>query len=141
MSEPTRKSDWWVLALKGIAFQASWPHESRALSRNLPRQWRSYNASRLIPVKSSTVFLKRVSKSLALASFPIVYAFTCAIKGAAVCWRCSRAPLLTASAFGSFCGNLVDPASSHMLVSKIKPCMSQYRHPYGETANSSLKQL
>ena len=22
---------------------------------------------------------------------------------------------------------LVDPASSHMLVSKIKPCMSQYR--------------
>ena len=22
--------------------------------------------------------------------------------------------------------NLVDPASSHMLVSKIKPCMSQY---------------
>jgi len=28
-----------------------------------------------------------------------------------------------------------------MLVSKIKPCMSQYKHPYGETANSSLKQL
>ena len=24
--------------------------------------------------------------------------------------------------------NLVDPASSHMLVSKIKPCMSQYQH-------------
>ena len=23
---------------------------------------------------------------------------------------------------------LVDPASSHMLVSKIKPCMSQYKH-------------
>ena len=23
--------------------------------------------------------------------------------------------------------NLVDPASSHMLVSKIKPCMSQYK--------------
>ena len=38
-------------------------------------------------------------------------------------------------------GYLVDPASSHMLVSKIKPCMSQYKHPYGETANSSLKQL
>jgi hypothetical protein len=24
--------------------------------------------------------------------------------------------------------NLVDPASSHMLVSKIKPCMSKYKH-------------
>ena len=31
--------------------------------------------------------------------------------------------------------NLVDPASSHMLVSKIKPCMSQYKLLYGETAN------
>ena len=36
---------------------------------------------------------------------------------------------------------LVDPASSHMLVSKIKPCMSQYKLQYGETANGSLKQL
>ena len=30
-------------------------------------------------------------------------------------------------AFGSY---LVDPASSHMLVSKIKPCMSKYKHLY-----------
>ena len=37
--------------------------------------------------------------------------------------------------------NLVDPASSHMLVSKIKPCMSQHKLQYGETANGSLKQL
>ena len=37
--------------------------------------------------------------------------------------------------------NLVDPASSHMLVSKIKPCMSQYKSLNGETANGSLKQL
>ena len=37
--------------------------------------------------------------------------------------------------------NLVDPASSHMLVSKIKPCMSQYKSSHGETANGSLKQL
>ena len=29
------------------------------------------------------------------------------------------------SAFGD--SNLVDPASSHMLVSKIKPCMSKYK--------------
>ena len=37
--------------------------------------------------------------------------------------------------------NLVDPASSHMLVSKIKPCMSKYKLLYGETANGSLNQL
>ena len=37
--------------------------------------------------------------------------------------------------------NLVDPASSHMLVSKIKPCMSKYKFLYGETANGSLQQL
>ena len=36
---------------------------------------------------------------------------------------------------------LVDPASSHMLVSKIKPCMSKYKPSYGETANGSLNQL
>ena len=39
------------------------------------------------------------------------------------------------------CSILVDPASSHMLVSKIKPCMSQYKLLHGETANGSLKQL
>ena len=37
--------------------------------------------------------------------------------------------------------NLVDPASSHMLVSKIKPCMSQFKLQYGNTVNGSLKQL
>ena len=36
---------------------------------------------------------------------------------------------------------LVDPASSHMLVSKTKPCMSQYTSSYDETANGSLNQL
>ena len=36
--------------------------------------------------------------------------------------------------------NLVDPASSHTLVSKIKPCMSKYKHLYCETANGSLYQ-
>ena len=37
---------------------------------------------------------------------------------------------------------LVDPASSHMLVSKTKPCMSKYkRFLYCETANGSLNQL
>ncbi len=37
--------------------------------------------------------------------------------------------------------NLVDPASSHTLVSKIKPCMSKYKLLYSETANGSLYQL
>ena len=44
-------------------------------------------------------------------------------------------PLLLISSY------LVDPASSHMLVLKIKPCMSKYKHLYRETANGSLKQL
>ena len=52
-----------------------------------------------------------------------------------------------AGAFGGFRGllaaiyldsYLVDPASSHMLVSKIKPCMSQFTLSHGETANGSL---
>ena len=37
---------------------------------------------------------------------------------------------------------LVDPASSHMLVSKIKPCMCKYKLvSNSETANGSLNQL
>jgi hypothetical protein len=36
---------------------------------------------------------------------------------------------------------LVDSASSHMLVSKIKPCKSKYKQSYCETANGSLNQL
>ena len=46
------------------------------------------------------------------------------------------------SLFWFFLGKyLVDPASSHMLVSKTKPCMSQYIPNNGETANGSLQQL
>lgn len=40
--------------------------------------------------------------------------------------------------YGSY---LVDSASSHMLVLKIKPCMSKYKQLYSETANGSLNQL
>ena len=36
---------------------------------------------------------------------------------------------------------LVDPASSHMLVLKIKPCMSKCKWLHSETANGSLNQL
>ena len=37
-------------------------------------------------------------------------------------------------------GYLVDPASGHMLVSKIKPCMSKHKLKQSEAANSSLQQ-
>ena len=36
---------------------------------------------------------------------------------------------------------LVDPASSYMLVSKIKPCMSKYTLSNSETAKGSVYQL
>ena len=42
---------------------------------------------------------------------------------------CYRRPAFAAGCFGTFGkSNLVDPASSHMLVSKIKPCMSKYKY-------------
>ena len=47
----------------------------------------------------------------------------------------SRAALFFSTSY------LVDPASSHMLVSKIKPCMSKYKRVYCETAKGSLNQL
>ena len=50
----------------------------------------------------------------------------------------ARASLAGTSVQDSY---LVDSASSHMLVSKIKPCMSKYKHLYRETANGSLNQL
>ena len=39
------------------------------------------------------------------------------------------------------CRNLVDPASSYMLVSKIKPCMSQQLSSHDMAANGSLYQI
>ena len=41
----------------------------------------------------------------------------------------------------NFVCNLVDPASSDMLVSKIKPCMCKCLLIYCGTANGSIKQL
>ena len=55
-----------------------------------------------------------------------------------------EAGTLTRSGVGYLFGlsYLVDPASSHMLVSKIKPCMCKYKLIlYCETANGSLNQL
>ena len=57
-------------------------------------------------------------------------------------WLIRTQPMLSLSRIENWPAiNLVDPASSHMLVSKIKPCMSQYKLLHGETANGSLKQL
>ena len=53
--------------------------------------------------------------------------------------RVSRASFAARLPVASFLASyLVDPASSHMLVSKIKPCMSKYKPQQGETANGSL---
>ena len=62
------------------------------------------------------------------------------------CRSCVRAGCVPSSrgvcSVGVHCsGYLVDPASSHMLVSKIKPCMSKYKRLYCETANGTLNQL
>jgi hypothetical protein len=57
--------------------------------------------------------------------------------GVAVVCRCPSGARIPCPE-GSY---LVDSASSHMLVSKIKPCMSKYKHSYCETANGSLNQL
>ena len=46
--------------------------------------------------------------------------------------RCTSRGTRTESSY------LVDPASSHMLVSKIKPCMSKHKPLHGEAANGSL---
>lgn len=56
-------------------------------------------------------------------------------------WRCAKGDaflnLFKSGTLSSQCFHfsfdssyLVDPASSHMLVSKIKPCMSKYKHLY-----------
>lgn len=50
------------------------------------------------------------------------------------------ASVLASSGRRSIESYLVDPASSHMLVSKIKPCMSKFTLFHGETANGSLNQ-
>ena len=56
-------------------------------------------------------------------------------------WWASSGAWLAAAALQRDDSYLVDSASSHMLVSKIKPCMSKYKQLYRETANGSLNQL
>ena len=50
-------------------------------------------------------------------------------------WTTSPSPGVSVERQASY---LVDSSSSHMLVSKIKPCMSKYKPQQGETANGSL---
>ena len=50
-------------------------------------------------------------------------------------------PARTALASATDGTYLVDPASSHMLVSKAKPCTCKHRPPHGEAANFSLDGL
>jgi hypothetical protein len=50
-------------------------------------------------------------------------------------------PSALSAVMPSLCSqNLVDPASSYMLVSKIKPCMSQHLSLSDTAANGSLEQ-
>ena len=57
-----------------------------------------------------------------------------------VSWCVVVVVLLPKQHIGAYGSYLVDPASSRMLVSKIKPCMSKYKPLHGETANGSLNQ-
>ena len=51
-----------------------------------------------------------------------------------------RAPALLRGPVFVEDGYLVEPASSHMLVLKAKPCMSKFKQFKRETANGSLIQ-
>ena len=81
----------------------------------------------LLPGPETCVCVELLVKRIAGSSYP----------SPAESARSERAPLAGRS---TRC-YLVDPASSHMLVSKIKPCMSKYKPLQGETANGSLDQL
>ena len=49
-------------------------------------------------------------------------------RSSVACWRIRLRLFAAVVRVGSLvAGYLVDPASSHMLVSKIKPCMSKYK--------------
>ena len=57
---------------------------------------------------------------------------------AAVCSTLSATVMLQCFHIVRWVTHLVDPASSHMLVSKIKPCMSKHKLVHSEAANGSL---
>ena len=84
----------------------------------------------------SLVLKTRFPLGFELVSYCDGFCFSC--QPTFCCWRFGACLSEGLRWFGN---NLVDPASSHMLVSKIKPCMSQYKLLSGETANGSLKQL
>ena len=90
----------------------------------------------------------RSMKALAIQGLvnPGVYVrvVTCICAKPQVCCMCCAGASHSHSTYNissSRSSNLVDSASSHTLVSKIKPCMSKYKYFYFETANGSLYQL
>ena len=59
--------------------------------------------------------------------------------GSVTQWRILSAPTCVFIGLFSIAESyLVDPASNHMLVSEINPCMSKFTLFHGETANGSL---
>ena len=83
---------------------------------------------------SYTIWMNVLPNAWRCIALSPMFVFGCRSNWELLCWI----------EFVFHCGwlsNLVDPASSHMLVSKIKPCMSQYKLQHGKTVNGSLKQL
>ena len=59
--------------------------------------------------------------------------------GSVTQWRIISSPTCVFNGLFSIAKSyLVDPASNHMLVSQINPCMSKFTLFHGETANDSL---
>ena len=105
----------------GVILRYSGPHRVRpAASGNRLSKWHStYYRQRALGIWFQ----------LPRAQF---YAIRCVLLVSPCRWRLvlqiSRGSVTFASCSGAFGeSNLVDPASSHMLVSKIKPCMSKYK--------------
>lgn len=67
----------------------------------------------------------------------VVYDDSCELRNG-LCTSVTRSSRSSRHGFDDAYSYLVDPASSHMLVSKIKPCMSKHKLLHSEAANGSL---
>jgi len=83
----------------------------------------------------------RFSSFCVCVRIPFVYKPAVAMDDASSLSLCRLFTVTVRGSSFATSGSLVDPASSHMLVSKIKPCMSKYKRLYCETANGSFNQL
>ncbi len=84
---------------------------------------------------------KKNKKESLTGLFPIFFSFRCSFRFLVLSLSLARGRGEKGKEKNKNGAYLVDPASSHMLISKIKPCMSKYKHLYCETANGSLHQL